>query len=146
MIVLWGIMAALFLVVELITIGMVSIWFMVGAIAALIAAALGAALWLQIVLFLIISAICFALLYPKLKNMVRHSRSATNADMVIGQTCVVTQRIDNIAGTGTVSVGGKIWSARTSSDETVEEGTLVRVEQIQGVKLIVTSLQETLVD
>lgn len=143
---LWAILAVLFLVIELVTVGMVSLWFMVGAIAALIAAALGAAMWLQIVLFLIVSGACFALLYPKLRHLIGRRRQPTNADMVLGQTCVVTQRIDNIAGTGAVSVAGKTWTARTESGETAEAGDLVRAEQIQGVKLIVSPLHETVIN
>lgn len=140
---LWVIVAVLFLVIELVTVGMVSIWFTVGALASLIAAALGAAMWLQIVLFIVVSGACFALLYPKLKHLVARRRQATNADMAIGQTCVVTQRIDNLAGTGAVSVGGKTWTARTENGDTVEEGALVKAERIQGVKLIVSRLPET---
>lgn len=143
---LWGILAAVFLVIELITVGMVSLWFMLGAIAALIAAALGAAIWIQILLFIAVSGLCFWLLYPKLKHLIRKNGRATNADMVIGQTCVVIRRIDNVAGTGAVTVGGKTWSARSIDGSTVEEGALVRAEEIQGVKLIVSPLQEVLVD
>ena len=140
MIVIWIILAVVFLVVELVTVAMVSLWFMVGALAALLAAAVGASMWLQILLFLLVSVACFALLYPRLKRFVGRNRQATNADMVIGRTCVVTQRIDNIADTGAVSVGGKTWSARTKNGETAEKGTLVRAEDIQGVKLIVSPL------
>ena len=144
-IVLWAIIAAIFLVVELVTVGMVSLWFMIGALAALVVAALHGPMWLQIVVFIVISGACFAALYPRLKHFVRRSGQATNADMVIGQTCVVTQRIDNIAGTGAVSAAGKVWTARTASGETVEEGDLVRAQEIQGVKLIVTPLHETVI-
>lgn len=142
MIIIWLILAALFLVVELITIGMVSIWFLAGSLAALLAAALGAALWLQLVLFLIVSILCFVLIYPRVKHLVRRNQQPTNADMVLGQTCVVTQKIDNVAGTGAVSVGGKIWTARSQNGEIADEGTLVRAEQIQGVKLIVSPLSD----
>ena len=141
-IVLWLILAALFLVIELVTIGMVSIWFLAGAVAALIAAALGAALWLQIVLFVIVTGLCFALLYPRLNRLVKKKQQPTNADMALGQTCVVVQRIDNVAGTGAETVGGKTWTARTRGGETVNEGELVRAEEIQGVKLIVSPLSE----
>lgn len=140
MIAVWVVLAALFLVIELVTVGMVSLWFMVGALAGLIAAALGAPLWLQFILFLAVSAACFGLLYPKLKHLIGKNRQATNSDMVLGQTCVVTRRIDNIAGTGAVAIGGKTWTARTADGSTVEEGALVRADSIQGVKLIVTPL------
>lgn len=142
MVVLWLILTALFLVVELVTVAMVSVWFMAGSLAALLAAALGAAVWLQIVLFVLVSALCFALLYPKLKHFVSRSSHATNADMVLGQVCVVTQRIDNLAGTGAVSVGGKTWTARTASGEIIEAGARVRADAIEGVKLIVSPLPQ----
>lgn len=141
LILIWALTAALFLVIELVTVGMVSLWFTVGALAALVAALLGAALWLQVLLFLIVSGACFLLLYPRLKRLIGKNRQATNADMALGQTCVVTRRIDNIAGTGTVSFGGKTWSARTDDGSVAEEGALVRADKIQGVKLIVTPLE-----
>ena len=143
LIILWIILAVVFLVVELVTVGMVSLWFMVGALVALLAAALGANPWLQILLFLLVSIACFALLYPKLKGFVGRNRHPTNADMVLGKTCIVTQRIDNIADTGAVSVGGKVWSARTANGATAEEGSLVRADDIEGVKLIVSPLPDT---
>ena len=142
LIIVWIILAALFLVIELVTVGMVSLWFMVGALVALLAAALGAGPWLQILLFLLVSVACFALLYPRLKTFVGRNRQPTNADMVLGKTCVVTHRIDNLADAGAVSVGGKTWSARTADGSTAEEGALVRVEDIQGVKLIVSPLPD----
>ena len=134
---LWAVLAVLFLVIELVTIGMVSLWFMIGAIAALIAAALGAAMWLQIAVFLIVSGACFGLLYPRLRHLIGRRRQPTNADMVLGQTCVVTQRIDNIAGTGAVKVAGKVWTARTEDDAVLPAGTKAEALRIEGVKLIV---------
>ena len=142
MVVIWIILAAVFLVVELITVGMVSLWFMIGALVALLLAAVGASVWLQILLFLLVSVACFALLYPHLKRFVGRNRQPTNADMVLGKTCIVTQRIDNIADTGAVSVGGKTWSARTADGSIAEKGSLVRAEDIRGVKLIVSPLPE----
>lgn len=140
MIVLWALAAVVFLVIELITVAMVSIWLVAGAIAALIAALCGAAVWLQTALFVAVSAVCFLALYPRLKKLVGKNRQATNLDRVVGATCVVTQRIDNLAGTGAVSVDGKTWTARTENGETVEEDALVTVRRIDGVKLIVNRL------
>ena len=140
--VLWLITAGVFLVVEFATVSMCSVWFAVGALVSAGAAALGASVTHQFILFILVSAICFAVLYPKLKHLIDRGRKPTNADMVIGQTCIVTQRIDNLAETGTVSVGGKTWTARTESPQMVEEGCTVRVERIEGVKLIVTPVNE----
>ena len=62
----------------------------------------------------------------------------TNADRVIGRSCVVTERIDNLAETGAVSVDGKVWTARSENGQPIEQGAVVVAKQIQGVKLIVS--------
>ena len=142
MVTVWIVAAVVFLIIEAVTAAMNSIWFMVGALAALAAAALDAPLWAQIILFIAVSGACFAILYPRLKNSLRKNSQPTNADMVIGQECVVTQRIDNLAGTGAVSVGGKTWSARAAKGEIIELGTVVTADSIQGVKLIVSPVRE----
>lgn len=142
MILFWMAATGVFLVLEFLSAAMTSIWFAVGSLAALVAASLRAPLWLQISLFCVVSALCFALLYPRLKHLLLRKRHATNADMTIGQTCLVTQVIDNIAATGAVSVGGKTWTARSVTGEVIEEGRLVEAVRIEGVKLMVTPLPE----
>ncbi len=136
---LWLIVMVLFLVVEAATVGLVCIWFAVGALAALIAALLGAEIWLQIVLFLVVSAVALYFTRPLAKKYVNAKVEPTNADMVIGKECRVTEAIDNIAGTGAVYVDGKTWTARSESDEVIPEGTLVTAKSIDGVKLIVAA-------
>ncbi len=136
---LWLIVMVLFLVVEAATVGLVCIWFAVGALAALIAALLGAEIWLQIVLFLVVSAVALYFTRPLVKKYVNAKVEPTNADMVIGKECRVTEAIDNIAGTGAVYVDGKTWTARSESDEVIPEGTLVTAKSIDGVKLIVAA-------
>ena len=136
---LWLIVMVLFLVVEAATVGLVCIWFAVGALAALIAALLGAEIWLQIVLFLVVSAVALYFTRPLVKKYVNAKVEPTNADMVIGKQCRVTEAIDNIAGTGAVYVDGKTWTARSESDEVIPEGTLVTAKSIDGVKLIVAA-------
>ena len=143
MVILWVVAAALFLIVEAVTAAMNSIWFVAGSLAALAGAALGAPVWAQLALFVAVSGICFAILYPRLKRLLRRDSQPTNADMVIGQECVVTQRIDNLAGTGAVAIGGKIWTARSTGGETLELGTVVIADSIEGVKLMVTPVRQT---
>lgn len=135
----WLIVMVLFLVVEAATVGLVCIWFAVGSLAALLAAMCGAQLWLQIVLFLIVSAATLYFTRPLVKRYVNSKVEPTNADMVIGKECRVTETVDNIAGTGAVYVDGKTWTARSSDDEVIPEGTLVTAKSIDGVKLIVAA-------
>lgn len=138
----WLIVMVLFLVVEAATVGLVCIWFAVGALAALIVALLGADIWLQIVIFIAVSALALYFTRPLVKKYVNSKVEPTNADMVIGKECRVTETVDNIAGTGAVYVDGKTWTARSESDEVIPEGTLVTAKSIKGVKLIVATTEK----
>ena len=127
-------------VAEAATVNLVSIWFAVGALVALITAALGAPLWLQVTVFILASALSLALTRPLARRLLARRRVPTNADRVLGQTCEVTEAIDNTAGTGAVYVDGKTWTARSRSGAPIPAGTLVRAQAVEGVKLIVTEL------
>lgn len=142
MVIVWIVAAAVFLIVEAVTAAMNSIWFAAGSLAALAAAALNAPIWAQVLVFLGVSGVCFALLYPRLKRLLKRDRQPTNADMVIGQQCVVTQRIDNLAGTGAVFVEGKTWTARSTGGEPIERGVTVVADSIEGVKLLVSPVRQ----
>lgn len=134
---LWLIVMVLFLVVEAVTVGLVCIWFAAGALAALLCAMLGGKIWLQVVLFLAVSAVTLYFTRPLVRKYVNAKVEPTNADIVIGKECRVTETIDNIEGTGAVYVDGKTWTARSENDETIQKGTLVTALRIDGVKLIV---------
>lgn len=138
MTVVWLIAMIVLLVVEGLVPGLISIWFALGALAALVSALLHAPLWLQIVWFLAVSIAALALTRPLAKKYINARTQPTNADMMIGKECLVRESIDNVLGTGAVSVDGKVWTARTESDETkAQEGARAVVVRIEGVKLIV---------
>lgn len=129
-----------FLVVEALIPGLVSIWFAVGAVPALISALVGGPVWLQIALFLICSVVALILTRPLAKKYVNSRVQPTNADMLIGKDCVVTETVDNLHGTGAVSVGGKVWTARTQDEkEILPVDSIAVVLRIDGVKLIIES-------
>ena len=139
----WLIAMVFFLVVEAVTVGLVCIWFAAGSLVALLCAMFDAPVWLQIVVFLIVSAVTLYYTRPLVKKYVNNKVEPTNADIVIGKECRVTETIDNIAGTGAVYVDGKTWTARSAEDsETIPEGTLVTARQIDGVKLIVSAMEK----
>lgn len=134
----WVAALVVFLIVEAVTAGLVSIWFVFGSLVALICAALGAAVWLQIFWFVIVSVATLVLTRPLVKRYVDSRSVATNADRSIGRTAVVTERIDNLAATGAVKLDGVVWTARSTDDAvTIETGERVTVRAIEGVKLIV---------
>ena len=134
----WGVALVVFLIVEAVTAGLVSIWFVFGSLVALICAALGAAVWLQIFWFVIVSVATLVLTRPLVKRYVDSRSVATNADRSIGRAAVVTERIDNLAATGAVQLDGVVWTARSTDDAVaIETGERVTVRAIEGVKLIV---------
>ena len=140
--VLWLILLVIFGVVEGATAGLASIWFALGALAALITAMLDGPLWLQILLFLVVSFVTLLIIRPLARKYLTPRNEATNADRVIGAEGVVTLPIDNLKGEGQVNIAGQIWSARSSQpDGVIPAGQEVKVLQIQGVKVIVEPAQ-----
>lgn len=137
MIFFWIAATVAFVALEAATVGLVSIWFAIGSAGALIAAALGANFWLQVVIFLTVSAVVLAVLRPIARRYLRVRAKPTNADRLLGVICPVTEDIDNIVGTGAVTAGGKVWTARSLTGADIPAGEYVRVASIQGVKLIV---------
>ena len=136
---IWLIAMIVLLIVEAVVPGLVSIWFALGALAALIAAILHAPMWLQMVWFFVVSIAALVLTRPLAKKYVNSRVKPTNADMILGKECVVTEEIDNIRGTGAVTVGGKVWTARMENDgETAAVGEVLKTLRIEGVKLIVS--------
>ena len=136
----WIIAMVVFLVIEAVTVGIVSVWFAIGALFAMVTAMLGANLWVQITVFLVVSAIALYFTRPLGKKFVNNKVEPTNADMLIGKECRVVETIDNLSGTGAVYVDGKTWTARTVDEEIIPEGQLVKAERIEGVKLIVSKI------
>ena len=136
---IWLIVLILLVVGEAVTVGLTFIWFAVGALGGLITAVLGGNVWVQILVFLVLSGLSLALIRPFAARFMRTSRTATNADRVIGAEAVVTQTIDNLKGEGAVTVGGVPWTARADrADQIIPKGTTVHVLRIEGVKLFVT--------
>ena len=134
----WLVLLILFLMAEGATVALVSLWFAAGALAAFIAALLGASVGLQLVLFLVVSVALLAMLRPVLKKYVNPKIQRTNVDALVGQECTVIEAIDNLAATGRVKMGGMTWSARSIREENIPAGTVVKIEAVQGVKLLVS--------
>ena len=137
----WLVAMILFLVAEAATVAVVSTWFALGSLAALIAALLGAPFWLQIGLFVIGSAICLTALRPLVRKHIAPKITKTNVDAVVGSTGLVTVAIDNVTAQGQVKLGAMTWTARSASGAPIGEGTLVKVVKIEGVKALVEPVE-----
>lgn len=143
MIVFWTVMLLAFIAVEAITVSLVSAWFAAGALAAVICALLGGEIWLQSVLFFLVSGVMLLLLRPIAKKHFTPKLTKTNVDAVIGATGKVIAQIDNDSATGKVRLGGMEWSARSTSGEILNEGTMIRVDKVEGVKVYVSPVRVT---
>ena len=141
--ILWLGLMVLFLLVEANTVSVVSIWFAVGALIALVASLAGAEIWLQAVLFFVVSAGLLAALRPVVRKYFKPKLTKTNVDAVIGSQGYVTAQIDNLSGKGQVKLGAMEWTARSTDGSIISEGTLVKVDRIEGVKAFVTPVQVT---
>lgn len=142
MIWIWLGAIVLFGVVEAATAGLVSIWFVAGALAALIAVLLGAGIWVQLVAFVVVSAAALALTRPLVKKITAGRSVPTNADRVLGREAKVTETIDNENSTGAVYVDGKTWTARSADGSVLPAGSRVEIRRMEGVKLIVEAAQK----
>ena len=141
---IWLGIVVLFIIIEAIGPGLVCIWFSVGALVSMIAALIGAPVWLQIALFILVSAAAMAVARPLVKKYVNSKKQPTNADAVIGRECNVLEDIDNINGTGTAKAEGKVWTAKSFSDDVViPAGTRATVLEIKGVKLVVKPVKNS---
>ena len=141
--VMWMALVIIFLVVELVTVGLTTIWLAGGALVAFILAAVGAGFWLQLIAFFAVSFVLIYFTRPFAVKYLNPRRTRTNSEELIGEVVKVIERIDNREAKGRALVKGLEWSARAVSDDMIiEKDTLVKVVRIEGVKLIVEPIEE----
>lgn len=134
----WLGLVILFLIAEGATVSLVSLWFAAGAVVAMFAALLGAGVWLQTGLFLVVSGALLLMLRPIVRRYLVPKITPTNVDSLVGSTGLVTEAIDNVTASGQVKLGAMEWTARSTTGEDIPQGTLIRVDRIEGVKVYVT--------
>lgn len=134
----WLGLMILFLIAEGATVSLVSLWFAAGAVVAMFAALLGAGVWLQTGLFLVVSGALLLMLRPIVRRYLVPKITPTNVDSLVGSTGLVTEAIDNVTASGQVKLGAMEWTARSTTGENIPQGTLIRVDRIEGVKVYVT--------
>ena len=141
--ILWFVLLVVFLVVEAACpVHLVSVWFAAGALVAAIVSLLGGQLWLQITAFLVVSVALLASLWPLVKRFIRPRITATNVDATVGSQGYVTTQVDNLNAQGQVKLNGMEWTARSTDGQIIPQGTLVKVDRIEGVKAFVTPVRK----
>lgn len=141
--IVWLVLLVVFLVVEALTLGLVTIWFAGGALAAILVSLLTSNVFIQAAVMIVVSVALLLLfvflIKPKL-GALSTKAEPTNADRVIGMEGIVTESIQPDEGVGLVKVGGQVWSAITEDRSALEAGQRIVVKEIKGVKLIVNKL------
>jgi len=138
LLIVWISMFVVLILIELLTLGLTTIWFAGGTLVAMLANVLGANNIVQWVLFFLASIILLVATRPFAVRFLNKDRVSTNADSLIGQLGVVEQEIDNLKAMGNIMINGQDWTARSAStDLLIEKGKTVVVKSIEGVKLIV---------
>ena len=137
--IVWLAVAIVLLIVEIITLGLTTIWFAGGALVACVAAALQADFLVQVILFLVVSVVMLFFTRPVAMRYMNKNRTKTNSESLVGKEAVVLQEINNLKASGQVQLNGIEWTARAENmEDVIEKGAIVCIKKIEGVKLIVT--------
>ena len=139
----WLIAMIIFVVAESMTVTLVSIWFAVGALGAILVALLGGGLMLQVTVFLALAIVLLFLLRGMVRKHFSPRVTKTNVDSVIGATGIVLTPVNNIAALGQVQINGIEWSARSTDNTHIPAGAMVNVDKIEGVKVFVSLAEES---
>lgn len=134
----WLIISAVLILVELFTMGLTSIWFALGSFAAAITSCITDNLWIQLLVFMLVSVVLWIFTRPIALKHLHLGKEKTNVESLVGQRAVVTATIDNLNNSGKADLNGQEWTARSVDGTIIEAGTTVTVQDISGVKLMVS--------
>jgi len=139
----WLIALAIFLIIEIITLGLTTIWFAGGALLAFVLSLFNVPVLVQVIVFLIVSILLLVLTRPVIEKRLNESRTKTNVRSMAGKEGKVTETIDNFNQTGIVIINGLEWTARSSDNIIIPEGSKVTVDAIRGVQAFVSPVKES---
>ncbi len=140
--IIWLAALVILLIAEALTLGLTTIWFAGGALIALVAALVGANVWVQLGIFLAVSLILLIFTRPVALRYMNKSTLKTNVDSLAGEQGIVSETIDNLEATGKVKLNDVFWMARSEDGSIINEGTVVEIVRVDGVKLIVKVKEE----
>ncbi len=140
--IVWLLLVVAFIIAEAITYQLVSIWFAIGGIAALVSSFVTDNALYQTIVFIAVSAAALLAMRPIAKTKLRATGLKTNTEKLIGKEIAITEDVDNILSTGQGKINGMVWTVRSSNGEKIKKGTAAVVERIEGVKLIVKEKED----
>lgn len=139
--IIWiGIIVA-FGLLESITVSIIGVWFVLGAILSFILSLFGLPVEVQVASFLIFSILMLIFMRPILKDKLKVGIIKTNVDAIAGETGIVIQPLEKFK-TGQVKIKGQVWTADTEDGHPLEVGTEVTILRVQGVKVIVKAKKQ----
>lgn len=140
--ILWLVVFLLLLGIEIATLGLTTIWFAIGSLAAFIATLFKASLLVQMILFILVSIISLVLTRPIAKKYLDKGKVKTNVDEIIGKTAVITKENDEAGSFGEANLNGEIWMIKSLYNEIFKKDEIVEIVSVEGVKLIVKRRKE----
>ena len=143
---IWLIIAGIFFVGEIMTVGFLLFWFGFGSLVAMIVSFFTSNIIIQTSAFLIVSIILLFITKPFVNKFVNKTPTViTNAYNIIGKKAIVIKEIDWASGKGQIKIEGEVWSAKTNEQVNIPKGTEVEIESIDGVKAFVKPINEKIV-
>ncbi len=139
----WLVAMVIFLILEMATISLVSIWFVGGSLAAFLVSFAVRKPWVEVLVFLGVSLALLFLIRPLARkfSVKKKDQIRSGAQALVGKRAVVTEQIDNLHATGSVQVNGQYWSAKCLDDEEkIEKDSVVIIREVDGVRLVVEKL------
>lgn len=140
--IIWGIVFAVMVIVELTTFQLISIWFAAGALVSFITAVCGAGTGVQLLVFTVVSILLLLLTRPLLKKLTVGKIQPTNMELDVGKTAVVIEEVNNALDTGRAKLNGVDWKAVSRDGSVIPEGSIVKIDDIRGTKLYVSLCEE----
>lgn len=139
---LWLIVAGVFFIMEMLTVGFLVFWCGVGALLAFVVSFFTDSIIIQGTVFVLSSGLLIFFTRPFVNKFAKTDKVETNAFSIIGKTALVTEEIDSVLGIGQIKIGSEIWSAKTEDETKIPKGTQVEITSIDGVKAIVVPVKE----
>ena len=138
----WLIVAGIFLVAEMATVGFLVFWFSIGALLALITSLFTDNIVIQTAVFVISSGVLIFFTRPFVNKFAKsENKKETNAFSIIGKIAIVTEEINPLLGTGQIKIEGEVWSAKTITSSIVPVDSQVEITAIEGVKAVIKPIK-----
>lgn len=135
----WGVIFIVTLIAELASAQLISIWFAVSALITFVVSFF-VPFPVQIIIFVVISALLLIITRPLMKK-ISAKEVPTNADLDIGKTVMLTEEVNNDKCTGRAILNGVGWMAVSVDNEIIPKDSMVKIEKINGAKLMVTKIK-----